>query len=95
MELPKGRKAKRAFWDNHVKQSQEFTGSIKQYCENNNINPRTFSYYKGRTQKSQTSKKTDLFSEVKLLTSRGASNKASQRLPDSIWLSQFLKELLR
>jgi len=96
MELPVGHeKSIKEFWIEHIKAAEAFDGTLKDYCQQHDLKMGSMSSYRTklgysvRRRKLLKKKKSD-FIPVKVSPNRPILA-VSLKLPDPIWLAEFLK----
>ena len=88
-ELPVGLTTAKSLWIKHLKRSQEFSGSDREYCEENGLNFSTFGTYK---RKLGFVKKSKPKSFRKISVTPMPIKTPDSKSPE--WVARFLKEFL-
>jgi hypothetical protein len=98
-ELPAGLATAKSLWIKHLKRSQDFPGSDREYCLENGLNFNTFGSYKrklGFVKKIKPRAKTQAFKRIAVESA--APIKIKTEVLDSKspeWIARFLKEFLK
>lgn len=91
-ELPVGLSTAKSIWIKHIKRSQEFSGSDRDYCRENGLSFSTFGTYKrklGFVKKSKPKEKSPVFKKISVREASGIDSKSPE------WIARFLKEFLK
>ena len=89
-------------YEKHVNKQSLSVLSVKNYCEQHDLNRHTFQYYRKKFKEAQNSKSSPLpssssFTTVKLVSSDSLPSSSSKNSPslsiDPTWLAQFIKNI--
>lgn len=83
MKLPAG-KLGRVNWADHVRSSEEYQGSVSDYCRFHGLSIHSLGYHKRKLRSKQGG-----FAELKVV-----GQSTYPQLPDPTWLAQFIHSFL-
>lgn len=95
-ELPTGLSTARSIWIKHLKRSQEFSGSDREYCIEHGLSFSTFGTYKrklGFVKKSKPRARPSAFKKISVAATPIKAEVLDPKSPE--WAARFLKEFLR
>jgi hypothetical protein len=82
------------FWKAHIIRAKDFNGSIRKYCQSQDIKVHTFMYWKHKLTKRPAESRLPVpspFIPVRVSTPEPQKSKGS--LPDAKWLAEIIFEL--
>jgi hypothetical protein len=95
-ELQTGLATTKSLWIKHLKRSQEFSGSDREYCNENGLNFNTFGTYKrklGFVKKSKPKVRPPVaFKKISVKAAPIKTQVLDSKSPE--WIARFLKEFL-